>query len=84
MFKGKVATKEVCSDKIAKNSLDIFSGAKLQIENGIQEIEANRQNRISVQLELENQLNAVVQEIRKDETNIETLKNKAKALDSLI
>lgn len=76
--------KVTCANKIAEKSLDIFSGAKDQIQKGLDEISINRANRVLLKEELQAQLAEVCSEIDKDDAQTATLKGKMQALDKLI
>ena len=76
--------KVTCANKIAEKSLDIFAGAKEQIQKGLDEININRANRVVLKEELQAQLAEVCSEIDKDDAQTATLKGKMEALDKLI
>lgn len=76
--------KVTCANKIASKSLDVFAGAKEQIQSGMDEIVANRANRIVLKEELQAQLAEVCGEIDKDDENLALLKGKLESIDKLI
>lgn len=76
--------KVTCANKIASKSLDVFAGAKEQIQNGMDEIVANRANRVVLKEELQAQLAEVCSEIDKDDQNLALLKGKLESIDKLI
>lgn len=76
--------KVTCANKIASKSLDVFAGAKEQIQNGMDEIVANRVNRVVLKEELQAQLAEVCGEIDKDDQNLALLEGKLKSIDKLI
>ena len=76
--------KVTCADKIASKSLDVFAGAKEQIQSGMDEIVANRANRVVLKEELQAQLAEVCGEIDKDDQNLALLKGKLESIDKLI
>lgn len=76
--------KVTCADKIASKSLDVFAGAKEQIQSGMDEIVANRANRVVLKEELQAQLAEVCSEIDKDDQNLALLKGKLESIDKLI
>lgn len=80
MFGNKVT----CANKIASKSLDVFAGAKEQIQSGMDEIVANRANRVVLKEELQAQLAEVCGEIDKDDENLALLKGKLESIDKLI
>ena len=66
--------KVTCANKIASKSLDVFAGAKEQIQSGMDEIVANRANRVVLKEELQAQLAEVCSEIDKDDQILALLK----------
>ena len=76
--------KVTCANKIASKSLDVFAGAKEQIQSGMDEIVANRTNRVVLKEELQAQLAEVCSEIDKDDQNLALLKGKLESIDKLI
>lgn len=76
--------KVTCANKIASKSLDVFAGAKEQIQSGMDEIVANRANRVVLKEELQAQLAEVCSEIDKDDQNLALLKGKLESIDKLI
>lgn len=76
--------KVTCANKIASKSLDVFAGAKEQIQNGMDKIVANRVNRVVLKEELQAQLAEVCGEIDKDDQNLALLEGKLKSIDKLI
>lgn len=76
--------KVTCANKIASKSLDVFAGAKEQIQSGMDEIVANRANRVVLKEELQAQLAEVCGEIDKDDQNLALLKGKLESIDKLI
>lgn len=76
--------KVTCANKIASKSLDVFAGAKEQIQSGMDEIVANRANRVVLKDELQAQLAEVCGEIDKDDQNLALLKGKLESIDKLI
>ena len=76
--------KVTCANKIASKSLDVFAGAKEQIQSGMDEIVANRANRVVLKEELQAQLSEVCGEIDKDDENLALLKGKLESIDKLI
>lgn len=76
--------KVTCANKIASKSLDVFAGAKEQIQSGMDEIVANRANRVVLKEELQAQLVEVCGEIDKDDENLALLKGKLESIDKLI
>ncbi|AHY26727.1 hypothetical protein vB_AbaM_Acibel004_112 [Acinetobacter phage vB_AbaM_Acibel004] len=76
--------KVTCANKIASKSLDVFAGAKEQIQSGMDEIVANRANRVVLKEELQAQLAEVCGEIDKDDENLALLKGKLESIDKLI
>lgn len=76
--------KVTCANKIASKSLDVFAGAKEQIQSGMDEIVTNRANRVVLKEELQAQLAEVCGEIDKDDENLALLKGKLESIDKLI
>ena len=76
--------KVTCANEIASKSLDVFAGAKEQIQSGMDEIVANRANRVVLKEELQAQLAEVCGEIDKDDENLALLKGKLESIDKLI
>lgn len=77
-------SKVLCSDLIASQAADVFSGMKDKLQKGIDEITTNREGREKVRNDLKLQLNAVEAEIAKDTKNIDDLKAKQIALSEII
>lgn len=73
-----------CSDKIANESMDIFSEARAKLDKGISSIKDNLAQRIERLKELEAETAELKIEIAKDEDNIAILDSKKEGLGNLI
>lgn len=84
MFSKKSKGVEFCSNRVAVDCSDIFSGAKAKLNNGIATIKANSDALFYRETELLELIKGVQSEIEKDKENILMLESKVKALDSLV
>lgn len=73
-----------CSDKVAAKAGDAFCSIKARVDGGIADIEAMLEKRKGLKQKNLEEGVKLDQEIAKDEANLEVLRNKRKAIDTLI